>query len=94
MKTWMPWATAYSTMLRPGEIEHVIAVQFRWHHQQRMAANGWRGRPVLKQLENLVAVHDGPWRSGQLLADRERCAVDHARHAAFGEVADHVPAAA
>jgi hypothetical protein len=72
------------------QVEDVVPVHLRRHHQHRTGVHAGSGRRVLQQLEHLLPVHHRTRGAGDLLADRERLAVRVRRQPAASQVAQHV----
>jgi cytochrome P450 len=70
----------HETAARP-QVQEVVAADRRRDDQHRLPPHRPGGRRVLDDLGQLVAVHDGARRDGQIRPDRERATVRLRRHA-------------
>ena len=64
-----------------AQVEDIELVDLRRHHQQRAAVLFFTHRPVLDQLQQLVAKYHGPRGGGQVAAHVEGPLIDLARQA-------------
>ncbi|MNO75742.1 hypothetical protein D3C76_667990 [compost metagenome] len=64
------------------QVEHVVLVDLRGHHQQRALVDAFGERLVLDQLQHFVAEHHRALGGGQVAADLEGRLVHLAGHAA------------